>query len=289
MLSALHTISSYPFGLGSPIFAHYPAMKFGHLASVNYFAELLAPMALQAIADVPANDRGWVLTSPSLRGLPCGANLVCRALCDQLAKALPDGRAPRLDSMEARGARTPISSQAEFEAYDAYSKRDLKQRQQYYLPFEKNLTYDLADFAGRHAIFVNDINVTGTQLATITKLLQSAGVKSLDVLLIVNVDRKIGCAFPQLESEINTSSITDLAEFTAFLSDCEFDPTGKLIWRLMSHNPREFAAIFAALRPPKRQMLRRAILQEGLYGGPLFKEKIEAVERAAFGDERAVL
>ncbi len=289
MLSALHTISSYPFGLGSPIFAHYPAMKFGHLASVNYFAELLAPMALQAIADVPAKDCGWVLTSPSLRGLPCGANLVCRALCDQLAKALPDGRAPRLDSMEARGARTPISSQAEFEAYDAYSKRDLKQRQQYYLPFEKSLTYDLANFAGRHAIFVNDINVTGTQLATITKLLQSAGVKSLDVLLIVNVDRKIGCAFPQLESEINTSSITDLAEFTAFLSDCEFDPTGKLIWRLMSHNPREFAAIFAALRPPKRQMLRRAILQEGLYGGPLFKEKIEAVERAAFGDERAVL
>jgi hypothetical protein len=289
VLSALHTISSYPFDLGSPIFAHYPAMKFGHLASVNYFAKLLAPMALQAIADVPAKDHGWVLTSPPLRGLPCGANLVCRAICGQLGKALPDGQAPRLHSMEARGARTPISSLAEFEAYDVYSKRDLKQRQQFYLPFEKKVTYDLANFEGRHAIFVNDINVTGTQLATITKLLQSAGVKSLDVLLIVNVDRKIGCAFPQLESEINTSRIADLAEFTAFLSDCEFDPTGKLICRLMSHNPHEFAAIFEALRPPQRQMLHRAILREGLYGGPLFKEKIEAVERAVFGDERAAL
>ncbi len=288
MLSALHTISSYPFDLGSPIFAHYPAMKFGHLVSVNYFAELLAPMALQAIADAPAKDRGWVLTSPSLRGLPCGANLVCRALCDQLAQALPDGQAPRLDLMEARGARTPISSPAEFEAYDGYSKHDLKQRQQFSLPFEKNLSYDLANFEGRHAIFVNDINVTGTQLATVAKLLQRAGVESLDVLLIVNVDRKIGCAFPQLESEINTSRITDPAEFTAFLSDCEFDPTGKLICRLMSHDPQELAAIFEALRPAKRQLLRRAILREGLYGGPLFKEKIEAVARAVFGDERAV-
>ncbi len=291
MLSALHTISTYPFGLGSPIFAHYPAMKFGHLASVNYFAELLAPMALQAIADVPAKGRGRVLTSPPLplRGLPCGANLVCRALCGQLAKALPDGQAPRLVSIDARGPRRPISSLAEFEAYGGYSKHDLKKRQQFYLPFHKSATYDLANFQGRHAIFVNDINVTGTQLATITKLLQSAAVESLDVLLIVNVDRKIGCAFPQLENEINTSRITDLAEFTAFLSDCEFDPTAKLICRLMSHDPQELAAIFEALRPPKRQMLRRAILREGLYGGPLFEENIQAVERAVFGDERAIL
>jgi len=288
VLSALHTIRTYPFGPGSPIFAHYPAMKFGHLASANYFAELLAPMALQAIADVATKDRGWVLTSPPLRGLPCGANLVCRALCGRLAEALPDGQAPRLVSMDARGTIRPFSRQADFEAYDAYSKHDLNNRRQLYLACHDSVTYDLAGFEGRHAIFVNDINVTGTQLATITKLLQSAGVKSLDVLLIVNVDRKIGCAFPQLEHEINTSRITDLPEFTAFLSDCEFDPTGKLIGRLMSHDPRELAAIFEALRPPKRQLLRRAILQEGRYGGPLFKEKIEAVERAVFGDARTM-
>ena len=289
MLSALHTIRSYPFDLGSPIFAHYPAMKFGHFASANYFAELLAPMALrvmalQAIADGAAKDRGWVLTSPPLRGLPCGANLVCRALCGRLAEALPDAQAPRLVSMDVRGPKRPFSSRAEFEAYNAYSKHDLRRRRQFYLADHDIATCDLADFDGRHAIFVNDINVTGTQLAAITKLLQSAGVSSLDVLLIVSVDPKIGCAFPQLEHEINTSRIADFAEFTAFLSNCEFDPTGKLISRLMSHDPQELAAIFAALRPPKRQLLRRAILREGRYGGPLFKEKIEAVERAVFGD-----
>jgi hypothetical protein len=114
--------------------------------------------------------------------------------------------------------------------------------------------------------------------------LQGAGVKSLDILLIVNVDPKIGCAFPQLENEINTSRIIDLAEFAAFLRDCEFEPTGKLISRLMSHNLHDLEAIFEALRPVKRQMLRRAILQEGLYGGPFFKEEIEIVERAVSGE-----
>ena len=74
------------------------------------------------------------------------------------------------------------------------------------------------------------------------------------------------------------------AAFTAFLRDREFDPTGKLIGRLMSHDPRDLAAILEALRPPKRQLLRRAILREGRYGGPLFKEKILVVRRAVFGE-----
>jgi hypothetical protein len=284
MLSALHTISTYPFDLGNPIFAHYPAMKFGHSQSVNYFAELLAPMALKMLTDVPERDQGWVLTSPPLQGLPCGANLVCRALCGQLAKALPDGQAPRLESMDVQGPRIPFANQSDFEGYNDYSRHDLKRRQQFYLPRHGRATYDLANFDGRHAVFVNDINVTGTQLATITKLLQRAGVKSLDILLIANVDPKIGCAFPQLENEINTSRIIDLAEFTVFLRDGEFEPTGKLISRLMSHDLHEFGAIFEALRPPQRQMLHRAILQEGLYGGPLFKAKIQTVERAVFGE-----
>jgi hypothetical protein len=284
MLSTLHTISTYPFNLGNPIFAHYPAMKFGRFQSVNYFAGLLAPMALKVLTDVPERDQGWVLTSPPLQGLPSGANLVCSAICSQLAKVLPAGQAPRLELMDVQGPRIPFGNQADFEGYNDYSRHDLKKRQQFYLARHGRATYDLANFDGRHAVFVNDINVTGTQLATITKLLQRAGVKSLDILLIVNVDPKIGCAFPQLENEINTSRIIDLAEFTAFLRDCEFEPTGKLISRLMSHDPHEFGAIFEALRPAKRRMLRRAILQEGLYGGPLFKEKIQVVERAVFGE-----
>jgi hypothetical protein len=280
MISALHTIRTYPFDLAVPIFSGYPAMKFGHLQSVNGFAEWLAPLALRMIAKAPPNGAPWVLTSPPLQGLPCGANLVCRALARLLATASPDGQAPQLEPIGVGGARLPIRTPAEFEGYHAYSKLDAKTRRQFHMARQERATYDLANFAGRHAVFVNDINVTGTQLARITKLLQKAGVSRLDVLLIVDVERTIGCAFPQLENEINTSRITGLAEFIAYLRDGEFEPTGKLISRLMSCAAHDFAAVFEALRPAQRQTLHRAILQEGLYGGPLFREKIEIVERA---------
>ncbi len=277
MLSALHTISSYPFDPGAPVFAHYPAMKFGHRQSVDYFAGLLAPMAFKAIVEAPSKHRDWVLTSPPLQGLPCGANLVCRAIRGILAGSLPAGLAPRLDTLDVHGPRTPIGNQ---KGYNDYSKQDLKTRQRFHLARDESATYDLAGFEGRRAIFVNDINVTGTQLASITKLLRGAGVESLDVLLIVNVDPATGCAFPELEHEVNTSKIATLAEFTAFLRDCEFEATGKLVARLMSHASDKLAAIFETLPPPRRQMLHRAILKEGLYGGAPFKDKMRTVERA---------
>jgi hypothetical protein len=280
VLSALHSISTYPFDPDAPIFAHYPAMKFGHRRSVDHFAGLLAPMAFRTIVDAPPKDRGWVLTSPPLQGLPSGANLVCRAIWGMLARSLPDGLAPRLDTLDVPGRRKPIVNEADFERYNEYSKQDLKTRQHFHLARDQRAICDLANFEGRRAVFVNDISVTGTHLASITKLLHGAGVESLDVLLIVNVDRSIGRAFPQLENEINTSKLADLPEFTAFLRDCEFEATGKLISRLMSHDPDKLAAIFEALRPPKRQLLHRAILQEGLYGGSLFKDKMQVVERA---------
>ena len=280
MLSALHTISTYPFDLKDPVFSHYPAMKFGHRQSICHFAELLTPMALHWIAQAPSEDRSWVLTSPPLQGLPCGANLVCRAMRDILAKSLPDGLAPRLDTLDVQGSRTPIGNKADFERYNEYSKQDLKTRQDFHLEGNESATYDLAGFAGRRAIFVNDINVTGTQLGSIESLLRGAGVRSLNCLLIVNVDRRIGCEFPQLENEINTSRFAGLEEFTFFLRDCEFRCTGKLISRLMSYDMKQLVAIFGALGHAKREILHRAILEEGLYGGAFFRDKMCIVERA---------
>ena len=123
MLSALHTISTWPFDFDSPVFTHYPAMKLGHFESVSYFAESMTPMALKLLGDEPEPDRGWVLTSPLLWGLPCGANLVCRAIHAQLAKILPRGQAPYLDQMEVQGSRIPFRNRADFEDYNNYSSK----------------------------------------------------------------------------------------------------------------------------------------------------------------------
>lgn len=281
MLSALYTIRDYPFALNDPIFAQYPAMKLGHSESVDRFAELLAPTIRQWMVQAAPADRDWVLTSPPLWGLPCGANLVCRAIYEILVNTLPREIAVTLDTLEVCGARTPIDSQTDFERYNDYSKQDLKARQDFHLESDDDTTQDLSAFEGRRAVFVNDINVTGTQLDSIEKLLHGARVRSLDCFLILNVDRHIGRRYPQLESEINMSRISSLEEFTSFLRDSEFRCTGKLISRLLSYDAESLAGIFAALGRPKRVLLHRAILEEDLYGGTFFREKVDAVERAA--------
>jgi hypothetical protein len=285
LLSALHTIRDYPFVLTDPIFAHYPAMKLGHSKSVGHFAELLAPMIRHWMVEAPRADRDWVLTSPPLWGLPCGANLVCRAVYEILVNTLPRDVAVTLDTLEVHGTRTPIGSQSDFERYNDYSKQDLKTRQNFHLESDDDdTTQDLATFQGRRTVFVNDINVTGTQLDSIEKLLHGAGVKSLDCFLILNVDGRIGRRFPQLESEINMSRIFSLEEFTSFLRDFEFRCTGKLISRLLSYDAESLAGIFAALDRRKRMLLHRAILEEGLYGGAFFSEKTKVVEHAALNE-----
>lgn len=281
MLAALHTIGDYPFDLDAPVFEHYPAMKLGRHDSVAHFAERLAPAALRWIMQAPDDDGGWVLTSPPLQGLPCGANLVCRALSGILAHALPHGAAPILDALEVRSRRSPIANEADFVRYNEYSKQNLKARQDFHLEGAEQAVYDLANFAGRRAIFVNDINVTGTQLSSIESLLQRAGARSLDILLVVNVEPRIGHQYPQLENEINLSRLSSIGEFAAYLRDCEFQCTGKLISRFMSHQPDDLARILEALDPAKCRLIHSAILTEGLYGGALFQDKMRLVEGAA--------
>jgi len=282
LLSALHTIRDYPFALSDPVFVHYPAMKLGHIESVEHFAGLLSPAIRRWMMEAPPGQRDWVLTSPPIWGLPCGANLVCRAIHAILVDTLPDGFVVTLDKLEVHGSRTQIGSQTDFARYNDYSKQDLKSRQDFHLESDDgDATQDLSAFEGRRAIFVNDINVTGTQLGSIEKLLLGAGANSLDCFLILNVDRHIGRRYPQLESEINLSRISSLEEFTIYLRDSDFRCTGKLISRLLSYDAESLAGIFAALGRAKRKLLRRAIFEEDLYGGAFFREKLEIVEHAA--------
>lgn len=285
MLNALHTIDGYPLDMDAAVFEHYPAMKLGHRTSALYFAERLAPIARQWITREQNSD--WVLTSPPLQGLPCGANLICRALFDILVRSLPSGRMPLFDALEIQGKRLPIQNEADFVRYNEYSKQNLKTRQDFHLEGAEPAQYDLANFVGRRAIFVNDINVTGTQLGSIESLLRQAGATSIDVLLVVNVERRIGQAFPQLENEINVSRLSAFEEFTAYLRDCDFQCTGKLISRLMSHTIEELAFIFRTFDAAKCEMIRDAIITEGLYGGVLFRDKMRIVERAAHRAVRA--
>ena len=277
MLSALHTIGAYPPDLSDPVFAHYPAMKFGGRQAVRHYAQALAPAARRLIAQ--ADGRAFVLTSPILQGLPCGANLVCAALYDSLAGTLPPGTTLALETLDVRPP-VPIHDAIEFAHYNDYSKQDLKTRRALHPDPAPDPACDDARFEARNVIFVNDINVTGTQMRWIGKLPRLARARSLDWLLIVNVANDIGCRFPQLENEINTSSLGDLESLTAFLRTTELDCTGKLAARLVSCDAAELRRMFRKLDPGKRRQLQRGILDEGIYGADLFGEKLRAVEEA---------
>src|ERR1700710_2914358 len=181
-------------------------MKFGDRAAVNHFAALLAEPAAALIAQSRVRD--WTLTAPVLGGLPCGADLVCQALYENLRGRLPAGAGLRLEIPHLPWSRAPLESEGEFERYNEYSKLDLKTRRDIQASASSlDPLYDTPAFRGRGVLFVNDINVTGTQLQTVERALGPARPAMLRTLLILDVAHGIGCRFPQLESEINNSKL----------------------------------------------------------------------------------
>ena len=129
-------------------------------------------------------------------------------------------------------------------------------------------------------IFVNDISVTGTQMNWVKRFLRASSPRELHWLLILNVDRRIGCRFPHLESEINNSKLREREEFISFLRESDLRHTGKLIARVLSYDAEDLYGIVRCLDRGGRRALRRAIRAEGVYGTAFFREKMRLVDRA---------
>ncbi|MBV9993316.1 MAG: hypothetical protein JOZ72_18735 [Alphaproteobacteria bacterium] len=266
MLSSLHTIKRYPPDISQPVFAHYPAMKLGEDAAVDHYALLLAPLADRMIAT--ARQSEWVLTSPPVRNLPSGANL----LCERLQPLLHGTRLERLR----------LTDDARFESNDAFRDHgdyarlgyEERRRAQYRVG---DVAFDRAALEGRNVIFVNDINVTGSQLRWIEQVLETARPRAIHWLLILNTLPKIGRRFPRLEDEINRSRFAEHGELASFLSSARFHYTTKLVARLLGCGGDALRRILAALDPAKRRGLVRALFADGLYSEEFLREKFAAV------------
>ena len=266
MLSALHTINRYPPNIPASIVAHYPAMKFGERQAGDRFALMLAPLADRMIAT--ARERDWVLTSPPVRNLPSGANLLCERL------------QPLLHGTGL--ARMRLTDDAQFESIDAFRDHgdyarlgyDARRRAQY---GAGDVDFDRAALRGRNVIFVNDINVTGSQLRWIEQVLETARPYAIHWLLVLNTTPSIGRRFPQLEDEINRSRFASHDEFADFLRGAEFRCTTKLVARLLGYGGDALRRILAALDRSKRRGLVRAMFADGLYSDEFLREKFAAV------------
>jgi PRTase ComF-like len=266
MLSALHTIKRHPPDISFPVFAHYPAMKLGEDAAVDHYALSLAPLADRMIA----TDRGggWVLTSPPVRNLPSGANLLCR----RLQAVLHGTRLERLRLVD----RTQFVSPGAFREHGDYAKLDYDARRdaQYAV---SDVAFDRAALRGRNVIFVNDINVTGSQLRWIEEVLETARPRAIHWLLILNTDTAVGRRFPQLEDDINRSRFAGPGELASFLNEASFRATTKLVSRLLGYGAEGLGCILAALDPARRRGLVRAMFEDGAYSEEFLRTTFDAV------------
>ncbi len=269
MLSALHTIKCYPPDLGNPIFRQYPAMKFGERHSVEHFARLLAPLAARMIEK--SRGRECVLTSPPVRGLPSGANLLCEALQKKLGGI-------EIVPLRLTEPPEPFESDAEFQAYGDYARLDYETRRVCQFD-DADIAYEGERIRGRDVIFVNDINVTGSQMRLMKTVLSRARPRRIHWLLILDVARRIGRRFPQLENEINCSRFSGRDEIISFLRRSELQYTGKFVARLLSFGTSSLERIFQSIDAATRHAIARAIAAEGVYCGEPFREKIALAEQ----------
>ena len=270
---ALHTISALPLDPQFPLFRHYPAMKLGARAAVDCFVALLVPRVRALLAEHAAD---WVVTVPPRFVLPAGANLLARGVCHELARL--DGRAPPLVELR-YSAPDPDTQHLEMPAAD-YSRAGVadrkKSRAQLY-EGRSRIAIDAAEFRGRAVLFVNDINVTGTQQLFMRRALAPSEPASLHWLHVLQVDPELGRAQPELEYTLNHLHLAGFAEFAELVADPATEHTARCADRILGGEP-------AALAPVLRRLgtARAARLVEQIAGEVRWKASgADHVARAA--------
>src|SRR5207248_6129898 len=80
---------------------------------------------------------------------------------------------------------------------------------------------DPADFRGRGVLFINDINVTGTQQKYARLTLDSVQPALVHWLYIFQVDLDLGRSHPEIEYNLNYLNIDSFEDFAEILAGAE--------------------------------------------------------------------
>lgn len=262
---ALHTLSSRSLDLGSPVFHHYPAMKLGVRESIAFFVELLVPQAQQIMARAPV-DRAWVVTVPPLFAIPAAANLLARGICEALSRG--DRRAaPLVELRYAAPSPATLGQEAPAADYSRASLADrVKTRQQLY-EGRARVAVDAEQFRDRAVLFVNDINVTGTQQHFMRRALAPARPASIHWLHVLQVDPELGRAHPEIEYELNHLRFAPFAELAALVASPGIDPTARCVDRLFQHDVAALEPVFQAMGADSASRLLALAAEEGHWKG----------------------
>jgi hypothetical protein len=260
---ALHTITASALDPHFPLFRHYPAMKVGVRGSVRFYAELLAPLAEEIIAG-RAGGREWVVTAPPFYVIPAGANLVASEAC-RLVNERGEAAVRQVDLRYARA--NPQDTRHVLPGND-YSSSGIDHRMRNRRALHEGdgaPRPDPADFRGRAVIFINDINVTGTQQYFIQRTLEPLQPASIDYLYIVQVEPDLGRAHPEIEYALNYLSMETFEEFADVVARADIEYTSRCVARLFGYPYDTLAPMLRTLDEPRRKRLRQLATDEGVY------------------------
>ncbi|MEA2238759.1 MAG: hypothetical protein QOC81_3483 [Thermoanaerobaculia bacterium] len=273
-LVALHTISSLSLDPGFPLFRHYSALKLGVRESVRFYASFLIPLAAKIIASQPETKR-WVVTSPPLYVVPSAANLLAWEMARALAEQVPPQVSVR--AVDLRYSFPDPQNAGEVRREGEYSSSPVEARIRNRQRLHEGKWAprpDPADFRDRAVLFINDINVTGTQQRFVRQTLETVHPASIDWLYIIQVEPELGHSHPEIERALNRLNLETFEDFAEVFSREDIDDTARGILRLFECSFDQFGVLVRSLDESRRSRLYRMIVEEGSYSGDEHKTKL---------------
>jgi hypothetical protein len=247
---ALYTIASLPLDPRLSLLRHYPAMKLGVRESVGLFARWLAPVA-EKITSSRSDGADWVVSAPPFYTLPAGANLLAWEVC-------------RILGLRSVDLRYTLPFPRNVHDYSKSGVEDRIRNRRELHEGEWAPRPDDADFRDRAVLFINDINVTGTQQHFVERTLEPVGPASIDWLYIFQVDPHLGRSKPEIEYELNHLDLATFEDFAEIVAHADIDYTSRFVDRLLRYSAAEQETLFLSLDEERRNRLHQMIAREGL-------------------------
>jgi hypothetical protein len=253
-------------------------MKMGDKQAIDFYSLKLVAQIKATITNTP-HCRQWVITAPPMLHIPSAANLIAQKTYHYLHSDIL--YKSRVSLVELKFQQSDMiaytkPSQLPFVQYCASStKQRIAQRKR---TLEREHVDDIIrqaeQFADRGVIVVNDIKVTGTQQKFMQSSFEQTQFMQLHWLYIFEVDTPLGQSTPQIEQQINFSTLKSLDEFSELVCFAQIDFTAKCLVRLFALNDSQFTAILKVMSDQRVHQLLLITLAEGLEYIAYFASKI---------------
>jgi hypothetical protein len=135
-----------------------------------------------------------------------------------------------------------------------------------------------ADFVGRGVLYINDINVTGTQMRFIREALTALRPLAIHFVYIIDCDPRVGRSHPELEAVINGFEQLTPEALALILRRPDLRHTAKCLSSIISLPIDRVEGTASLLDAASRARLCALYHVEGRYVGPGFAERLRVIE-----------